>query len=138
MNLKLEEIINLYYELNGITQTSEEETKVLTQGIMKQKMSLKLKVYLQRLNAVLLEDLKLYEEARKELFQKYGNEENGSITITQENLVHFNVEHSQLMSAEKVIDVNSLWGDNFTLDNLEDVETEEFYPLLFKLIDKSK
>jgi hypothetical protein len=64
--------------------------------------------------------------------------ENGSITITQENLVHFNVEHSQLMSAEKVIDVNSLWGDNFTLDNLEDVETEEFYPLLFKLIDKSK
>jgi hypothetical protein len=74
MNLKLEEIINLYYELNGITQTSEEETKVLTQGIMKQKMSLKLKVYLQRLNAVLLEDLKLYEEARKELFQKYGNE----------------------------------------------------------------
>ena len=138
MNLKLEEIINLYYELNGITQTSEEETKVLTQGIMKQKMSLKLKVYLQRLNAVLLEDLKLYEEARKELFQKYGNEENGGITITQENLVHFNVEHSQLMSAEKVIDVNSLWGDNFTLDNLEDVETEEFYPLLFKLIDKSK
>jgi|688.fasta_scaffold119252_3 hypothetical protein len=138
MNLKLEEIINLYYELNGITQTSEEETKVLTQGILKQKMSLKLKVYLQRLNAVLLEDLKLYEEARKELFQKYGNEENGSITITQENLVHFNVEHSQLMSAEKIIDVNSLWGDNFTLDNLEDVETEEFYPLLFKLIDKSK
>lgn len=138
MNLKLEEIINLYYELNGITQTSEEETKVLTQGIMKQKMSLKLKVYLQRLNAVLLEDLKLYEEARKELFQKYGNEENGGITITQENLVHFNAEHSQLMSAEKVIDVNSLWGDNFTLDNLEDVETEEFYPLLFKLIDKSK
>ena len=138
MNLKLEEIINLYYELNGITQTSEEETKVLTQGILKQKMSLKLKVYLQRLNAVLLEDLKLYEEARKELFQKYGNEENGSITITQENLVHFNVEHSQLMSAEKIIDVISLWGDNFTLDNLEDVETEEFYPLLFKLIDKSK
>ena len=138
MKLKLEEIINLYYELNGITQTSEEETKVLTQGILKQKMSLKLKVYLQRLNAVLLEDLKLYEEARKELFQKYGNEENGAITITQENLVHFNVEHSQLMSAEKIIDVNSLWGDNFTLDNLEDVETEEFYPLLFKLIDKSK
>ena len=138
MNLRLDEILNLYYELNGITQTSEEGTKVFSQGILKQKMSLKLKVYLQRLNTLISEDIKLYEEARKELLQKYGTEENGAITIAADKVDDLNRDHSQLASAEKTIDVKSLWGTDFTLDNLEDVETEEFYPLLFKLIDATK
>ncbi len=51
MNLKLHEVIALYYELNGVTKQGQ-ETEVLTQGMLKQKMSLKTKVYLQRLNKV--------------------------------------------------------------------------------------
>ncbi len=46
MNLKLHEVLSLYYELNGVTKQGQ-ETEVLTQGMLKQKMSLKTKVYLQ-------------------------------------------------------------------------------------------
>ena len=45
MNLKLHEVIALYYELNGVTKQGE-TTEVLSQGMLKQKMSLKTKVYL--------------------------------------------------------------------------------------------
>ena len=68
MNLKLHEVLSLYYELNGVTKQGQ-ETEVLTQGMLKQKMSLKTKVYLQRLNKVVSEEVKLYEEAKQELWK---------------------------------------------------------------------
>jgi hypothetical protein len=133
MNLKLHEVINLFYELNGVTKPDGE---VISQGLLKQKMSLKIKVYLQRLNNVLSEDIKIYEESRKELFKKYGKEEeNGNVNIDAENIVAFSKEQDELLKAEKVIDVAPLWGSDFTLDSLSSIETEEFYPLVFKLID---
>ena len=133
MNLKLHEVINLYYELNGMTKPDGE---VASQGLLKQKMSLKVKVYLQRLNNVVAEDIKIYEEARKELFKKHGKEEeNGNISIDPENIMAFNKDHNELLEAEKTIEVGPLWGSDFTLDSLSSIETEEFYPLVFKLID---
>ena len=36
MNLKLHEVIALYYELNGVTKQGK-ETEVLSQGMLKQK-----------------------------------------------------------------------------------------------------
>jgi hypothetical protein len=133
MNLKLHEVINLFYELNGVTKPDGE---VVSQGLLKQKMSLKIKVYLQRLNNVLSEDIKIYEESRKELFNKYGKEEeNGNISIGPENVIVFNKEQGELLEAEKTIEVGPLWGSDFTLDSLSSIETEEFYPLVFKLID---
>jgi len=132
MNLKLYEVMNLFYELNGFTK---ENGEVVTQGLLKQKMSLKVKVYLQRLNNAIAEDIKIYEEARKELFKKYGTEEDGKITISGENLNEFNREHNDLLAADKTIDVATLWGSDLTLDNLSNIETDEYYPLVFKLID---
>lgn len=133
MNLKLHEVINLYYELNGI---SKPDGEVVSQGLLKQKMSLKVKVYLQRLNNVVAEDIKIYEESRKDLFKKYGKEEeNGNISIDPENFPAFNKEQAELLEAEKTIEVAPLWGSDFTLDSLSSIETEEFYPLVFKLID---
>ena len=133
MNLKLHEVINLFYELNGVTK---EDGQVVTQGLLKQKMSLKVKVYLQRLNNAVAEDIKLYEEARKELFSKYGTEENGVISVSGENIEAFNKDHNDLLQAEKTIDVASLWGADLTLDSISSIETEEVYPLVFKLIDE--
>lgn len=134
MNLKLHEVLSLYYELNGVTKQGQ-ETEVLTQGMLKQKMSLKTKVYLQRLNKVVSEEVKLYEEAKQELWKKWGDEKDGMIEIPSEKVVDFNKELQDLLTAEKEINVSELWGADLKLEHLESIETDEFYPALFTLID---
>lgn len=140
MKLKLSEIINLYYEINGLSQTSENgEQTILMQGLLKQKMSLKHKVYIQRLNSAIAEDIKIYEESRKELFEKLGEKKDEGIQIPAEKMEEFAKEQSQLLTAEKEINVKTIWGDDFTIDALDKIETEEDYPILFKIIeDKNK
>ena len=134
MNLKLHEVIALYYELNGVTKQGK-ETEVLSQGMLKQKTSLKTKVYLQRLNKVVSEEVKLYEEAKQELFKKYGDEKEGMIEIPSDKIADFNKELQDLLTAEKEINVSELWGADLKLEHLESIETEEYYPALFTLID---
>lgn len=134
MNLKLHEVIALYYELNGVTKQGE-TTEVLSQGMLKQKMSLKTKVYLQRLNKVVSEELKLYEDAKMELWKKYGEEKEGNIEIASEKIPDFNKELNELLTAEKEINVSELWGADLKLEHLESIETDEYYPALLALID---
>lgn len=134
MNLKLHEVLSLYYELNGVTKQGQ-ETEVLTQGMLKQKMSLKTKVYLQRLNKLVSEEVKLYEEAKQELWKKWGDEKDGMIEIPSEKVSDFNKELQDLLTAEKEINVSELWGADLKLEHLESIETDEFYPALFTLID---
>lgn len=134
MNLKLHEVLSLYYELNGVTKQGQ-ETEVLTQGMLKQKMSLKTKVYLQRLNKIVSEEVKLYEEAKQELWKKWGDEKDGMIEIPSDKVADFNKELQDLLTAEKEINVSELWGADLKLEHLESVETDEFYPALFTLID---
>ena len=134
MNLKLHEVLSLYYELNGVTKQGQ-ETEVLTQGMLKQKMSLKTKVYLQRLNKVVSEEVKLYEEAKQELWKKWGDEKDGMIEIPSEKVADFNKELQDLLTAEKEINVSELWGADLKVEHLESIETDEFYPALFTLID---
>ena len=138
MTLKLHEVINLYYELNGVTKQTQEGSEVVSLGILKQKMSLKSKVYLQRLNKVVSDEVKLYEDAKKELFEKYGKQEGDSMLITTDSIEAFNQEHLDLLTAEKSIDVSNLWGSDLNLEALETIETDEFYPQLFDLIDSKK
>jgi len=134
MNLKLHEVLSLYYELNGVTKQGQ-ETEVLTQGMLKQKMSLKTKVYLQRLNKIVSEEVKLYEEAKQELWKKWGDEKDGMIEIPSDKVSDFNKELQDLLTAEKEINVSELWGADLKLEHLESIETDEFYPALFTLID---
>jgi hypothetical protein len=134
MNLKLHEVIALYYELNGVTKQGK-ETEVLSQGMLKQKTSLKTKVYLQRLNKVVSEEVKLYEEAKQELWKKWGDEKDGMIEIPSNKVSDFNKELQDLLTAEKEINVSELWGADLKLEHLESIETDEFYPALFTLID---
>ena len=136
MNLKLHEVIALYYELNGVTKQGE-TTEVLSQGMLKQKMSLKTKVYLQRLNKVVSEELKLYEDAKMELWKKYGDEKDGNIEIPSEKIPDFNKELNELLTAEKEINVSELWGADLKLEHLESIETDEYYPALLALMDNT-
>lgn len=134
MNLKLHEVIALYYELNGVTRQGE-TTEVISQGMLKQKTSLKTKVYLQRLNKVVSEELKIYEEAKMELYKKYGDEKEGMIEIPSEKIADFNKELQDLLTAEKEINVSELWGADLKVEHLETIETDEYYPALLSLID---
>lgn len=137
MNLNLKEIISLHYELNGLTKNNQDgQPEVVLHGILKQKMSLKAKVYLQRLNKVVAEEIKLYEDTRKELFEKYGKQTDNDIVIDGDDIQKFNEEHEEILNAEKTIDVTALWSSDLTLDSLSSIETDEYYPVLFKLIDK--
>jgi len=136
--MKLHEVINLYYELNGVTKQTKEGSEVISLGILKQKMSLKNKVYLQLLNKVVSDEVKIYEDTKKELFEKYGKQEGDSMVIPAESIEEFNQEHLDLLTAEKSIDVSNLWGSELTLETLETIETDEFYPQLFDLIDSKK
>jgi len=136
--MKLHEIINLYYELNGVSKQTNEGTEVISKGILKQNTTLKTKVYLQRLNKVVSDEVKLYEDAKKELFEKYGKQEGESTFIPAESIESFNKEHLDLLTAEKNVDVSTLWGADLTLDALESIQTDEFYPQLFDLIDNKK
>lgn len=136
--MKLHEIINLYYELNGVTKQTKDGDEVISLGILKHKMSLKNKVYLQRLNKIVSEEVKLYEDAKKELFEKFGKKEGDALYIPSESIEQFNQEHFDLLTAEKDLNVSSLWGSDLTLESLESIETDEFYPQLFELIDSKK
>jgi hypothetical protein len=40
-----------------------------------------------------------------------------------------------LLTAEKEINVSELWGADLKVEHLESIETDEFYPALFTLID---
>ena len=136
--MKLHEIVNLYYELNGVTKQTENGDEVISKGMLKQNTSLKTKVYLQRLNKVVSDEIKLYEDAKKELIQKYSKQDENGVIIPNENVESFNKEHLDLLTAEKEINVASLWGADLTLESLESIETDEFYPQLFDLIDNKK
>jgi hypothetical protein len=137
MKLTLHQVIDLNYELNGLAvKTSEGKQIQLSKGILAQKTSMKLKLYLQRLNKVVADEIKLYEDAKKEIFEKYAIGENEDKKIPEDKIDEADKEHKDLITAEKEIDIANLWSGNITIETLADIETEENYPVLLKLIDK--
>jgi hypothetical protein len=137
MKLTLQQVIDLNYELNGLAvQTSEGKQIQLSKGILAQKTSMKLKLYLQRLNKVVADEVKLYDDAKKEIVEKYSVGEGEDKKIPKDKLDEADKEHKDLITAEKEIDVANLWSGNITIETLADIETEENYPVLLKLIDK--
>ena len=136
MNLKLHEIVSLHYELNGITKQKQDgSTETISQGLMKQKTNMKIKLYLSRLAKIVGDEFKLYEEHKQELFKKYGEENDGMITIEKSKFADFNKEHEDLLTAEKEINVQNLWSSELTIDSVAEIETDEIYPIFLKLID---
>lgn len=136
MNLKLHEVVALHYELNGITkQQNDGSSEVISQGLLKQKTNMKTKLYLQRLNAVVAAEFKLYSEAEQELFKKYGTEKDGMVEVPKENWSDLAKEREDLLTAEKDIDVSTLWSGDLTIDSVASIETDEIYPIFLKLID---
>ncbi len=57
------------------------------------------------------------------------------IEIPSDKVADFNKELQDLLTAEKEINVSELWGADLKVEHLESIETDEFYPALFTLID---
>ena len=89
MKLNLNEIVELHYELNGMTYTKDGVSTVVSSGLLKQKTSMKNKLYFQRLNKVVAEEVKLLDESKKELFDKFGEGEGEEIFIPKEKIEEF-------------------------------------------------
>ena len=125
MNLKLHEIITLHHELNGDTKTA---------GLLKQRMSQKLKIFLHRLSKMTAEEFKQFEEVRMELYKKYGEEKDNQIVVAPDNIKDLNKELHELLDADKEVDTKPFWGEANIVELIETVESEEYYPTLYKLI----
>lgn len=126
MNLKLWEIVSLHEELNG--------GKTIKKGLIAQKMPMKLKIFLHRISKMTAEENKTYEEQKFELYKKHGEQTKDTIVVKQENSLEFNKELFEMLDAEKEIDVKPFWGEANIVELIEQVETEEYYPILYKLI----
>lgn len=127
MTLTYNEIANLLVEINGDNATFK--------GLLKQKLSMKVKVLIHRLNKIVQDEVKIFDELRAELFKKYGNEEDGNIVVPPANIDEFRKEFNELLSIEKTVELSTVWTTKPTIDDISELETDEFYPVFIKLLD---
>jgi hypothetical protein len=129
ITLTLSEVVSLFIELNGDGKAFK--------GLLKQKMGMKQKALLHRLEKVVREEVQTYDNLKKELFEKHGDKpaKDGSITVPPENIEVFKKELDELMGTEKPIELSTLWTTPLTLTDLESVETDEYYPTIFKILE---
>jgi hypothetical protein len=133
MELNLNEVTNLWHELNGYSVTEEGKKKVLLKGFLQQKMSMKVKLYVNRLGKILNEEVETLDKSRQEVFDKYAKGDKKE--ITGDDIKLFNADIIELMSAKKKIDVTTLWSSDLTINDLAAIETEENYPIFYRLVD---
>ena len=126
MNLKLHEIVDLHYELNGVNNK--------TKGLIAQKMPMKLKIFLHRISKMTSEENKTFEEQREQLYKQYGEVEGNQIVVNPENTLTVKKELTEMLLAEKEIDIKLYWGEANIVELIEQVETDEYYPVMYKLI----
>jgi|694.fasta_scaffold00112_37 hypothetical protein len=136
MKLKMEEILQLNYELNGMVITKDGVQEELSKGLLKQKTSMKNKLYFQRLNKLVQGEVKIFEDAQKELFKSFGEEKDGEVVIPTEKIEEFNKEYKEVLASEIEINPSTLWSSNLTIEDLSSIETEEIYPVFMKLVDQ--
>ena len=135
MELNLKEVTNLWHELNGYAVTKEGKKEVLSKGFLQQKMSMKVKLYVNRLAKIVNEEVETLDKSRQEVFDKYAKGEKKE--ITGDDLKLFYDEIEELMSAKKDINVSTLWSSDLTINDLASIETEENYPIFYRLVDNT-
>ena len=133
MELNLKEVTILWHELNGYAVTKEGKKEVVTKGFLQQKMSMKVKLYVNRLAKIVNEEIETLDKSRQEVFDKYAKGDKKE--ITGDDLKLFYDEIEELMSAKKDINVSTLWSSDLTINDLASIETEENYPIFYRLVD---
>ena len=96
MKINLNQLVNLFHELNG----KKEQSKIVLNGFLLQKMSAKTKLYVSRLNKIVQEEIELLDKSTKELFDKHATGEGDDKKLDDNSIVIFNNELEELMKAE--------------------------------------
>lgn len=146
--LTLLEIYQLDSELSG--QVNRQNGERVTQGLLGQSLNLKLKFWLNKLKTISAETVESVDKLRNEYITKYGekdekgntslplyvvekNEAGEDVQKSNPKFEEFNVEFDKLLKEEKDVELYA-----FDIDQFEKLETEEVYPVFFKLIENSK
>lgn len=137
ITLSLGEIITLEAELNGFVHPETGE-KVVS-GLLNTKLNLAKKYWLTKLADKCQAEKKVVDGLREELIKKFGKEEDGKIFIetfldeerTQVNpsYIEFQGEYMTLLNEKKELEYKPI-----SVSDLEAVESEENYAIVFKLI----
>ena len=139
IKLTLDEIIRLDAELNGLS--NQQTGEVIVNGILSYKIPLTTKYWLMDLAKKTKAEKDACEGLRGEMIKKYGEEEAGNFKIdysiknengedvVNPNFLSFRNEYSELMKQEKEIEYKEL-----KISDLSNVESEDVYEILFKLI----
>jgi hypothetical protein len=144
--LKLYEFYNLEAELNGVTNPQTGE--VTSKGLAAEKIKMTTKYWLNDLAKKVVAEKDACEALKQELIKKFGEtDEQGNISIpmyinvvTNEegqtvsrdinpNFVEFQNEFNAVLNEDKELE-----HKGFSLDELENVESEGKYTTFFKLI----
>ena len=144
--LQLGQILQLEAEVNGVVNSQTGE--VVSKGLMKEVLKFKTKYWLMQLAEELAEEKKRIDTVRESLVKELGEEdETGSISLavfTNEvkdeegkvvsrevnpKFVEFQDKFNELLSETKEVA-----HGKFLLEDFEDVESAEVYPVFFKLI----
>ena len=144
--LQLGQILQLEAEVNGVVNTQTGE--VVSKGLLKEVLKFKTKYWLMQLSENLAEEKKRIDAVRESLVKELGEEdETGSISLA----VYINEvidEEGKVVSREinpkflefqdkfneLLIETKEVAHGKFLLEDFEDVESAEVYPVFFKLI----
>lgn len=132
MKLTLGEISTMFDELNGrlINQQTGERSNT---GLLSQKLSIKIKYILNnQINKQLVDEKKAFDESSFEVFKEMiaegkGEEKDGQYKIHEEHITELRARLAELEKIEKDIEVPEL-----NIEELFDIETEDYYPVLLE------
>jgi hypothetical protein len=137
ITLTLGEIITLEAELNGFIHPETGE-KVVS-GLLSHKLNLAKKYWLTKLADKCQSEKKVVDGLRDELVKKFGEQKDDKIEVktfldeerTQinPNYIEFQGEYMTLLSEKKELEYKPI-----TLSDLESIDSEENYSIIFKLI----
>lgn len=139
ITLKLHEVLTLEAELNGFVNPNTGE-KVL-EGFLKEKLNLGTKYRLTKLSEELKKEKAILDGLREELIKELGEEKDGQILIStfedkkqtkvNPKFIEFQSKYTELLDTDKNIEYTPL-----SISDLDKVETNENYSILFKLIQE--
>ena len=146
ITLKLSEFYQLDAELNGIVNQGTGEK--LSNGLLSEKIKLTTKYWLADLAKKVAAEKEAVEKVKNELIQKHGEadaqgnvsipfyaneqvDEEGNVISREVNpkFVEFQNEFNSLLNEDRELEYKG-----FKLEELENVESDDVYPVFFKLI----
>ena len=147
ISLRIFELYNLDAELNGVTNSQTGEVKLV--GLLAEKLKLTTKYWLTDLAKRVAAEKAFIETLKEDLIKKYGEtdrvgnigipmyinivkDENDNIVSSEHNprFIEFQNEFNTLLQEKKELEYKPI-----TLIELENIESNDNYPTVFKLVE---